>query len=104
MSSPRHDDPTATEINRAVWERAMRQLNVCSRLLAAVLLALGARLVISGPTPLTLLSAAIVALLLLASLLLIRHGRRHQPRFRPSTPTARRPAQDNHGPGRVSRR
>lgn len=57
----------------------MRQLGVCIRLLATGLVALCARLVISGPTPLTTLTAAILAVLLLAASLLIRHGRRHQP-------------------------
>lgn len=62
---------------RAAWERAMRQLGVCTRLLAAVLVALCARLVISGPTPVTALTALIIATLLLGSLLLSRYGRRH---------------------------
>jgi hypothetical protein len=82
----------------------MRQLNLCTRLLATVLVALGARLVISGPTPVTALSAAILALLLLAALSLTRHGRRHQPRSRSSTPGGRRPAEHDGGPGRASRR
>lgn len=82
----------------------MRQLGVCIRLLATGLVALGARLVISGPTPLTVLSAAILAVLLLAALLLTRHGRRHQPRSRSSLPTGRRSAQHDAGPRGVSRR
>lgn len=82
----------------------MRQLSVCTRLLAAGLVALGARLVISGPTPVTALSAAILALLLLAALALTRHGRQHQPRSRSSLPGGRRSARHDAGPRRASRR
>jgi hypothetical protein len=97
MSSPRLDDPRVTEIDRAVWERAMRQLSACTRLLATGLVALGARLVIAGPTPVTVLSTAILALLFLASLLLTRRGRRYQPPSRSSTGTGGRSAQSNAG-------
>jgi hypothetical protein len=68
----------------------MRQLNVCNRVLATALLALSARLVISGPAPLVALSAAILAVLLLVSLLLARYGRRHQPQPRSSPTTPHR--------------
>lgn len=96
-SRPRRDDPRGTEIDRAVWERTMRQLSVGTRLLATGLVALGARLVIAGPTPVTVLSAAILALLFLAALLLTRHGRRYEPRSRSGTGTGGRSAQSNAG-------
>jgi hypothetical protein len=85
MSSPRRDHPRVTEIDHTVWERAMRQLSVCTRLLATGLVALGARLAIAGPTPVTVLSAAILAFLFLAALLLTRYGRRYHPRSRSGT-------------------
>jgi hypothetical protein len=46
MPGQRTADPSTTDIERAVRERAMRQLSMCARLRAVVLLALGARLVI----------------------------------------------------------
>jgi hypothetical protein len=89
--------------DRAAWERAMRQLRMCTRLLAAALLALGARLVLAGPTPVTAVSAVIVAALLLAALLLTHHGRSYEPRSRSSaTASARSPRRDT-GPDRASR-
>lgn len=66
--------------------RAIRQLSVCTRLLAAALLALVARLLIAGPTPVSALTAVIVAVLFFASLLLAHHVRGIHP---PSPPTAR---------------
>ncbi|HEX3976025.1 MAG TPA: hypothetical protein VHW96_07150 [Solirubrobacteraceae bacterium] len=82
----------------------MRQLSVCARLLATALLALGARVVISGPTLFTALTATIIAWLLLASLLLIRYGRRHPPRAQSPAPTGRRPVRTHRKSRRVSRR
>jgi len=67
----------------------MRQLSMCTRLLAVVLLALGVRLVIARPTPVTALTATIIASLLIASLVLARHGRSHHPPSRPPAPTGR---------------
>jgi hypothetical protein len=90
MSRPRTAGQPATKIDRAAAERAMRQLNLCTRLLATVLVALGARIVISGPTPVTAFSASVLAVLLLAALLLNRYGRRHQPRATPGSPRRRR--------------
>jgi hypothetical protein len=58
----------------------MKRLTGLSRLLAAVLIALGARILIAGPNPTSNLSAAISATLLLGSILLARYGRRHAPR------------------------
>jgi hypothetical protein len=82
----------------------MRQLTTCTRLLAAVLLALAARLVISGPTPVSALAATVVAALLLVSLLLTRQGRRHQPGPQSTPPTGRPSAPTSTEPRRVSRR
>jgi hypothetical protein len=104
MSRHRPDVPSRTEIDRAVWERTVRQLSVCTKLLATGLVALGARLVISGPTPVIALTVAILASLLLASLLLARYGRRYQPRSVSSRPPRGHSAPRNAGPGRVSRR
>ncbi len=86
---------TQTSTDRASWERAMRQLTMCNRLLATGLVALCARLVISGPAPVPALSATLLALLLLASLLLTRYGRRHQPAVR-SSPTRGGPPPQRH--------
>jgi len=61
----------------------MRRLRVGNRLLAAVLLALGARLVVSGLTFASGLSCAVVGALLLMSLLLTRYGQRFEPPIRP---------------------
>jgi hypothetical protein len=57
----------------------MRRLRRGSRLLTAVLLALGARVVIAGLTFASGLSAAVVGALLLMSLLLTQYGRRMEP-------------------------
>ncbi|HEX3519452.1 MAG TPA: hypothetical protein VHT29_10510 [Solirubrobacteraceae bacterium] len=64
---------------RAAWERVMRRLRVCTAFLGAVLLALAARVVVSGVTFAAALSGVIVLALLVASLLLTRHGRRLEP-------------------------
>ncbi|MGZ6617251.1 MAG: hypothetical protein ACXVFQ_22860 [Solirubrobacteraceae bacterium] len=104
MSRARPNDRNETEVDRVVWERAMRQLGMCTRLLAAVLVALGARLVISGPTPVSAVAATIIAGLLLAALLLTRQGRRHQPGSQSSTAAGRQSVQSNTEPRRVSRR
>ncbi|MGA2014412.1 MAG: hypothetical protein ABSH51_28330 [Solirubrobacteraceae bacterium] len=61
----------------------MRRLRVSNRVLAAVLLALAARAVLAGLTVAVGASAAVVAVLLLASLMLTAQGRRLQP----SSPT-----------------
>jgi hypothetical protein len=68
----------------------MRRLGVTTRLLAAVLLAVIARMLIFGPTLTTGLTATVIAALNLASLLLTRYGRRHEPVSQRSTPTDRR--------------
>ena len=64
---------------RADWQRIMRRLRVSSRVLAAVLAALAARAVLVGPTVAVGVSAAVVAVLLLASLMLSAEGRRLAP-------------------------
>jgi ABC-type transport system involved in cytochrome bd biosynthesis fused ATPase/permease subunit len=60
----------------------MRRLRVTIRLLAAVLLALAVRVVISGINVVTGLTGALVAGLLIVSLLLARQGRRLEPTSR----------------------
>jgi hypothetical protein len=54
----------------------MRSLRVCIRALSAVMLALLARAVIAGPSPAVVLTAALIALLLLVSGMLWQYGRR----------------------------
>jgi hypothetical protein len=62
----------------------MRRLRTGNRLLIAVLLALGVRVMIAGLTVATGLSLAVAGGLLLMSLLLTRHGRRLEPAARPA--------------------
>src|SRR5450759_1035168 len=64
---------------RAIWEREMRRLSIGRRVLFAVLLALGARVIVSGLNFASGLSLAVVAALFVASLVLTRQGRRLQP-------------------------
>ena len=66
----------------------MRRLRRGTGVLAAVLLALVARVIVSGPRFATELGGIIVAVLLLASVLLLRHGHRLEP------PPASRPTDD----------
>jgi hypothetical protein len=70
------DSDDAPTINQAVLDRAMRSLRVCIRALSAVMLALLARAVIAGPSPAVVLTAALIALLLLVSGMLWQYGRR----------------------------
>jgi hypothetical protein len=86
--SPARGDSTRRTLGRADWEQAMNRLRICSRLLTMVLLALVVRALVSGVTPAVGWSAAIIALLLLASLLLTAHGRRLDP-DRPRQPPVR---------------
>jgi 4-amino-4-deoxy-L-arabinose transferase-like glycosyltransferase len=71
--------PSNNDLRHAIWEREMKRLGVVTRLLAAVLLALVARILIFGSTVTTGLTATVIAALTLASLLLTRYGRRHEP-------------------------
>jgi hypothetical protein len=67
----------------------MRRLGVTTRLFAVILAAVVARILISGLTVTSGIVAAVTALLTLASLLLTRYGRRHEPSSRRSTSTKR---------------
>ena len=67
----------------------MRRLGVMARLLDAALLALIARMLVSGPTFTSGLITTVMALLLIASLLLARSGRPHEPAHQRSTSTSR---------------
>ncbi len=60
----------------------MRRLRVTVRLLAAVLLALSVRVVVSGINVVIGLTGVVVASLLIDSLLLARQGRRLEPTSR----------------------
>lgn len=62
----------------------MRRLRFGTRVLTVVLLALAARVVVSGVNFAIGLSGAIVAVLLLASILLMRQGRQLEPRIGPT--------------------
>jgi hypothetical protein len=75
----RAGDQSRNQLERAVWERVMRRLRVGSGLLAAVLLALVARMIISGVTLTLGVSATIIVVLLAASLMMTAHGRRLEP-------------------------
>jgi hypothetical protein len=81
--------PSRTDPQHAVWEREMRRLGVSTRLFAVILAAVVARILISGLTVTSGIVAAVTALLTLASLLLTRYGRRHEPSSRRSTSTKR---------------
>lgn len=80
----------ADDLKHAIWEREMRRLVVITRLLAAVVLALVVRILILGPTLTTVLTATVIAVLTVASLLLTRYGHRHEPPSQRSTPHHRR--------------
>ena len=67
------------ELDRLAWERTMKRLRASTRALAAILVALAARMIVFGATALAALVAAILALLTLASVLLTRQGRQLEP-------------------------
>jgi hypothetical protein len=66
-------------LNQTDYDRAMGRLRVCMRVLSAVLLALIARSVVDGANLAVVLTAALIALLLLASGALWLYGRRLEP-------------------------
>jgi hypothetical protein len=70
---------THPELRRAIWEREMNRLRTGARVLSAVLVALIARVLISGPNFATELSGGIIAVLLLATVLLTRRGHQLEP-------------------------
>jgi hypothetical protein len=63
-------------LNQAAYDRAIGRLRVCMRVLSAVLLALVARSLIDGANLALVLTEAFIAVLLLASAVLWRYGRR----------------------------
>jgi hypothetical protein len=69
-------------LQQPAYDRAIRQLRVCVRVLSAVLVALIARSVIDGASLAIVLSEVLIALLLLASGALWRYGRRLEPHAR----------------------
>jgi Flp pilus assembly protein protease CpaA len=77
-------------LDRAAWEREMRRLIVSNRLLSAVLLAVTVRMIVSGLTLASGFTVAIIAVLLLASLLLTRQGHRLEPPPAPRRASHRR--------------
>lgn len=87
-----HSSPAGEQasgrLERAVWERSMSRLRLCNRILTVVLLALAARALLSGFTPAVELTAMMIAVLLLASVLLTVHGRGLDP-DRAARPDAR---------------
>jgi len=70
---------------RLVWERSMRRLRVSTRLLGAILLALLARMILIGATLMTAMTSAIIAVLVIASVLPTRMGKRLEPQPTPPT-------------------
>lgn len=56
-----------TEVQQAIREREMRRLLVITRLLGTVLLATGARMLITGPTLSGAVTAGVTVILLLAA-------------------------------------
>lgn len=80
---PTHSHASSpNQLKRSTWEQAMRRLRVTVRLLAAVLLALSVRVVVSGINVVIGLTGGIVAGVLVLSLLLARQGRRLEPTSR----------------------
>ena len=77
------------DATRSVLDHAMRRLGVMARLLAAVLLTLIARMLVSGPTFTSGLTTTVIAFLLIASLLVARSGRQHEPAHQRSISTSR---------------
>jgi uncharacterized membrane protein YfbV (UPF0208 family) len=92
LSRPSGREALASE--QAAYDRAIRQLRVCIRLLSAALLGLLARIVVDGATLAVALAAAVVALLLLAAGALWRYGRRVQPHASASRTVTRRARRD----------
>lgn len=72
-------DRAVAQLQRAAWERATRQLRVCRRLLAALLLASCVRSVVLGLTVVLGVSEAITLVLLVAATMLTAQGRRLGP-------------------------
>ncbi len=68
----------------------MRKLRIGIRALSAILVAVIARVIVSGLTFAAEVSGALVALLLLASLLLARRGRQLEPGAEPEAGSERR--------------
>jgi hypothetical protein len=69
----------SSQLQRAVWELQMKRLRVITRVLAAVVLALGARAIADGLSPAIAVTMAILIMLLAASLGLARQGRMLEP-------------------------
>ena len=67
------------QLERAVWEREMKRLRLSARLLGAVLVALGVRVVVSGINVTIAVTAGIVTGLLVLCLVFTRQGRRLEP-------------------------
>jgi hypothetical protein len=72
-------------LKQPAYDHAIRQLRVCVRVLSAVLIALIARSVVDGADLVVVLSAALIAFLLLASGVLWRYRRRLEPHARANT-------------------
>lgn len=66
-------------------------MRVCAAVSGTALVALLARVLVSGASPAIGLAAAITACLLVACLALIRQGRRLEPDVRPRTQPGNRP-------------
>jgi hypothetical protein len=83
-------DTTRSEFQRQVWQREMRHVRLVTRLLGTALIALCIRILISGATTASILTATIVGVLLLTSLLLTRYGQKVEPQTIHQVPQTRR--------------
>lgn len=71
---------SASDRSQEALESSLRRLSVCTKVLSAAMLASLARIFLDGVNLALALTAAMVAVLLAASLVLWRHGRRLQQR------------------------
>lgn len=76
---PSRTAPTRARRDQANWDREMNRLRTVSLLLGFTLLTVAARMIIDGVTPLSGMTAALMIVLLVASLLLRRRGTRLRP-------------------------
>jgi uncharacterized membrane protein YfbV (UPF0208 family) len=90
----RDTDSGGGVFSQAAYDRAIRQLRVCMRILSAALLAVLAHSVIDGANLADAVATALIALLLLASGALWRYGRRRQPHAGASRTVTRHPGRD----------
>lgn len=79
MSTTRVRDSASSEARHKAWQREIRHARQTTRLLATALVALCVRILISGATRASVVTATILALLLLAARLVARYGQKAEP-------------------------